>query len=117
MRMPSIDGAQLLELVRERHPATIRIILSGYADPNTILRTIGPAHAYLAKPCDSRAIANAIARPLALRRMMANEGMHRAIGGLVNLPSLPKLFLEIEDELRSPTASVSRDGTRTALTC
>ncbi|MTJ84104.1 MAG: HDOD domain-containing protein [Telmatospirillum sp.] len=106
MRMPSIDGAQLLELVRERHPATIRIILSGYADPNTILRTIGPAHAYLAKPCDSRAIANAIARPLALRRMMANEGMHRAIGGLVNLPSLPKLFLEIEDELRSPTASV-----------
>ncbi|MDR3436679.1 response regulator [Telmatospirillum sp.] len=106
MRMPEIDGAQLLEIVRTNYPATVRIILSGYADTTTILRTIGPAHAYLAKPCDSRALAEAIARPLALRRMMTSAGMHRAIGGLVNLPSLPSLFLEIEAELRSPNSSI-----------
>jgi len=106
MRMPSVDGAQLLEQVRVRHPSTIRIILSGYADPGTVLRTIGPAHAYLAKPCNSKEIADAIARPLELRRLMANDGMLRAVGQLVNLPSMPSLYLEIESLLRSPSASV-----------
>ncbi len=106
MRMPEMDGAQLLEIVRKRHPAAIRIILSGYADAASVLRTVGPAHAYLAKPCESHALAGAIARPLALRRMLNSESLHRAVGGLTNLPSLPDLYLQIEAALNSPNASI-----------
>jgi CheY-like chemotaxis protein len=33
MRMPGMDGATLLARVRDRHPTTIRMVLSGYATP------------------------------------------------------------------------------------
>ncbi|CAA6603204.1 Response regulator containing a CheY-like receiver domain and an HTH DNA-binding domain (fragment) [Rhodospirillaceae bacterium LM-1] len=64
MRMPGMDGAQLLELIREKYPGTIRVILSGYADSESVLRTVGPAHIYLAKPCDQHLLQEAIVRPL-----------------------------------------------------
>lgn len=106
MRMPEMDGAQLLEIVRKRYPATIRIILSGYADASAVLRTVGPAHAYLAKPCDSHALAEAITRPLILRKILSGEGLYKILGGLTHLPSLPEPYLRIEEELRSANASI-----------
>src|SRR5579871_5592540 len=46
MRMPGMDGAQLLDEVRKRSPHTIRMVLSGQSDQETILRSISPAHQY-----------------------------------------------------------------------
>ncbi|GEO81122.1 signal transduction protein [Pararhodospirillum oryzae] len=105
MRMPGMDGAQVLETVRRDHPATVRVILSGYAEESAILRTVGPAHLYLAKPCTPAALQQAIARPLALRERMTDPGLRSALTGLSNLPSLPAVYGEIEAELRSPLAS------------
>jgi len=39
VRMPGMDGAQLLDVVRVRFPRTVRIILSGQSDRETILRS------------------------------------------------------------------------------
>ena len=44
MRMPGMDGAQLLDLVKVKFPRTVRIILSGQSDRETILRSVGPSH-------------------------------------------------------------------------
>jgi HD-like signal output (HDOD) protein/CheY-like chemotaxis protein len=107
MRMPGMDGADFLAEVQRRHPATIRLILSGYADDQSIFRTIGPAHAYLAKPCEQQTLIEAISRPLGLRKVLSAEGPRRLIAGLTNLPSVPELFLELERELRSPRASAA----------
>src|ERR1017187_6368046 len=60
MMMPGMDGAQLLTEVMKRHPDTIRIVLSGHADREAILRLVGPAHQYLSKPCDAEELRNAI---------------------------------------------------------
>lgn len=51
-RMPNMDGATLLALVRERYPATARIMLTGYADPSAIIKAIneGQIHRYISKP-------------------------------------------------------------------
>lgn len=53
LRMPEIDGAQLLEIVRERFPRVIRIILSGHSEDELRIRGIEAAHHCLAKPCDT----------------------------------------------------------------
>ena len=41
MRMPGMDGATLLSEVRRRQPGAVRIILSGYAETESVLRTVG----------------------------------------------------------------------------
>lgn len=52
MKMPNMNGAQLLAKVAEQQPNSFRIILSGYADVESMLAAInhGKVHRYLNKP-------------------------------------------------------------------
>jgi len=54
MRMPEMDGAQLLEQVSQRWPGSIRILLTGHADMNATVAAInrGRIFRYLNKPWD-----------------------------------------------------------------
>ena len=47
MMVPGMDGAQLLTEVMKRHPDTVRLVLSGHADREAVLRLVGPVHQYL----------------------------------------------------------------------
>ena len=51
-RMPNMDGATLLALIHQRYPDTVRIMLTGYADPSAIIKAIndGQIHRYISKP-------------------------------------------------------------------
>jgi PAS domain S-box-containing protein len=51
-QMPCMRGTELLGRLEARWPETIRIILSGYADYNTVMEAIesGVVHKFLAKP-------------------------------------------------------------------
>lgn len=40
MRMPGMDGLQLLKLIKEKYPCTVKIVLSGYTQLPQILATI-----------------------------------------------------------------------------
>lgn len=106
MRMPGMDGSQLLTHVRERHPEIIRIILSGYSDRETILRSVRVAHQYLNKPCDPETLRSTIARAGALRDFLADEGLLRVLSRIDRLPSVPSLYLEITQALESPDVTV-----------
>ena len=105
MRMPGMDGAEFLSIVRSRYPETIRVILSGYAETESILRTVGPAHIYLAKPCSAEAVHAAISRPISLKRLLSAPPLRAVLAGLSNLPSLPDLIVRLDTELRSPNCS------------
>lgn len=58
MRMPHMDGAQFLEQVRRKWPDTIRILLTGYSDIQSILDAInrGEIYRYITKPWDDNDI-------------------------------------------------------------
>lgn len=43
MRMPEMDGLQLLKIVKEKWPKTVRIVLSGYAQLTQVLATVNQA--------------------------------------------------------------------------
>jgi HD-like signal output (HDOD) protein/CheY-like chemotaxis protein len=105
MRMPEMDGSQFLGKVREDYPGTLRVVLSGYADNESILRTVEVSHCYLAKPCSSRILKETIDRQFALRRLLANEQLRATLASLENLPSPPPVVRQVENELKSPTAS------------
>jgi response regulator RpfG family c-di-GMP phosphodiesterase len=52
MRMPMMDGAQLLEQVCRRWPDTLRLLLTGYADMASTMAAInrGEVYRYITKP-------------------------------------------------------------------
>jgi HD-like signal output (HDOD) protein/CheY-like chemotaxis protein len=108
MRMPGMDGHQLLEKVRQAHPQVVRVILSGYSDQEMILRSVRSAHQYLAKPCEAKSIYSAVARACALRDLLKDESLIRLISRIESLPSLPDLYLKVVDELSSPDCSTQQ---------
>jgi response regulator RpfG family c-di-GMP phosphodiesterase len=56
MRMPGMDGSQLLEQVHARWPHVLRILLTGHADQGSTVAAInrGRIFRYLSKPWDER---------------------------------------------------------------
>jgi HD-like signal output (HDOD) protein/CheY-like chemotaxis protein len=110
MRMPEMDGAELLERVMRKHPDTVRFILSGQSDQNTILRSIRCAHQFLSKPCDLEILVNSISRALALRELLHNDKLKRFVTEIRVIPSLPKLYFEVLEELQSSNCSIAKIG-------
>lgn len=108
MRMPGINGAQLLNHVLRQHPQTVRIILSGYSDLREVITCVGFTHQFLEKPCSLDHLKNCLKRVTAVKSRLASEKLGRLTAGLQNLPTLPELYLEITDALQSPTASIQR---------
>lgn len=55
MRMPEMDGSQLLKYVRLHYPDTIRLVLSSWADSDDILSAVNRGHVYryILKPWDN----------------------------------------------------------------
>jgi HD-like signal output (HDOD) protein/ActR/RegA family two-component response regulator len=106
MRMPQVDGAQLLEHVHLHHPKTLRIVLSGQSEMGAILRVAPIAHRYLSKPCDIKDLEEAIERAFSLRSIVSSDSLRTCVGGITSLPPLPRLYLELTQALKSEDATV-----------
>lgn len=110
MMMPSMDGALLLSEVTKRFPHTVRLVLSGHADREAVLRLIGPAHQYLTKPCSAEELQTAIARALALRELLANQQLKELASRMRSIPTLPELHQKLCVELAKDQPAVERVG-------
>jgi response regulator RpfG family c-di-GMP phosphodiesterase len=66
MRMPGMDGAQLLGQIRRRWPRTMRILLTGYADVDSTIAAIneGQIYRYVNKPWDDGELQVTVAQAL-----------------------------------------------------
>ena len=108
MRMPGMNGAQLLNHVLRHHPETVRIILSGYSELSELVKCVGLTHQFLEKPCSLEDLKDCLKRVTQIKARLANERICDLTAGLTNLPSLPEIYLEIADALQSPVASAQR---------
>ncbi len=108
MRMPGMDGAQLLDIVKERHPKVVRIILSGQLDRDMTLKSVRVAHQLLAKPCDMTVLRDALQKTLALNQILADDAIRRVVARIDTLPSMPASCTAIMTELQSDEASIQR---------
>ncbi|HHN74816.1 MAG TPA: HDOD domain-containing protein [Acidobacteria bacterium] len=106
MRMPGMDGAELLAEVRRRHPEMLRIVLSGHSEIELVLSSVGPSHQYLTKPCDAETLHSTIVRAAALREILADEKLRSIVSRLEHMPSMPKLFSALVEELGKDDASI-----------
>jgi HD-like signal output (HDOD) protein/CheY-like chemotaxis protein len=104
MRMPGMNGNELLNEVMHRFPRTVRIILSGHADTELILRCVGSTHQFLSKPCEPAVLQAVVERAASLDRVLKHEPLRKLTARMKRLPSLPSLFTQIVRKLQSPEA-------------
>jgi HD-like signal output (HDOD) protein/ActR/RegA family two-component response regulator len=106
MRMPGIDGAALLQRIKDTHPGTIRIVLSGHAEREAVMRALPVAHQYLSKPCDAETLRSVIARACALQTILSDGGLRKIVGGVERLPSVSKTYMELTQVLAGKAPSI-----------
>jgi HD-like signal output (HDOD) protein len=121
MRMPGMDGATLLERIKNDYPETTRLVLSGQAEQEGIVRALPFTHQFLSKPCEGEVIRHVLERTCGLRAMVLNAAVKKIIGRVDRLPSVPAIYWELVDAVSNSevgtaqlAAIVERDPSMTA---
>lgn len=74
-RMPEMNGVLFLKETMAIQPDAARLVLSGYADLNSVMGAINEAHIYrfLSKPWNDYELVSAIAQALGYQRLMVEN--------------------------------------------
>ena len=110
MRMPGMNGLEFLNEVKKRYPHIIRIVLSGQADKEVIIQSIGPIHQYLSKPCDPNKLKLILSQACSIHELLAEEKLKKIVSQMEYLPSLPAYYNELTNELQSESATLKSVG-------
>ncbi len=89
MRMPEVDGLDVLSSVRKSHPDTVRVMLTGNADQKTAVDAVneGAIFRFLNKPCPAEILGNTIEEALRHHHVQAAERtlLSRTLTGAIGL--------------------------------
>jgi HD-like signal output (HDOD) protein len=110
MRMPGMDGAALLQKVRERYPQAARVILSGQASSDDMLRAMGAMQQFLSKPCDVVELCDVVERLCRVQALLTSEKIRAVVGSLQSLPSFPGSYTELTAVMELPNSSLADIG-------
>jgi HD-like signal output (HDOD) protein len=106
MRMPGMNGAELLQRVREEHPHAVRFVLSGQSMEKVIVSSVGCAHQFLSKPCEAEILKSSINRTCELLNRVKNERIAVAISALDFLPLMTETYRGLMEWLDSEDCDI-----------
>ncbi len=106
-RMPGMTGVELLKQVYERHPETVRIILTGFADTDATIKAINDGHiyGYINKPWEPDELKTIVRRAVELHELAMEN--RRLVEDLRNANAF---LAAVMDRLRTGAIAVDRDG-------
>jgi HD-like signal output (HDOD) protein/CheY-like chemotaxis protein len=107
MRMPIIDGAELLRQAKELQPRAVRIVLSGQTDADSAMKTVFTAHQFLAKPCDIDKLRSVVKRACDLNALITSDELRALAGDVSILPAAPHTYLAISKALSNAGCSIT----------
>ena len=106
-RMPNMSGVEFLSEVWKRHPSTVRMILTGFADMDAIIQAINDGHvyAYITKPWEPDQLKQVMKQ--AVERYELSAENERLLADL----KLSNVFLEgVMDQLDTGALAVDAEG-------
>jgi len=95
MRMPGMDGAELLKRAHKKHPNTARVVLSGHTELEAALRAMPVAHQFLSKPCKAEVLVGVLERAVALQKIVSDPALREVVGDVQALPARPAVFSKV----------------------
>lgn len=103
VRMPGIDGIELLALIKDRSPSTPVLVMTGYADPHTLTRAHDSgAIAVVHKPLDLDALIELVARIVD-----ANKAILLLDDDVALIGNLTEILSEEQGVLTHPATSMA----------
>lgn len=108
MRMPGMDGAALLNEVMRFYPDVLRLVLSGQSDLESVVKSAGVTHQYLAKPCSIGALRDAVNRAVSLHQLLADISLKQLLSRMHSIPSVPPVYVELMNCVKSNEASIEK---------
>ena len=89
MRMPGMDGIQLLSKIKAQSPNTVRMMLTGNADVQTAIDAIneGSIFRFLNKPCSKEMMAKSLTAALMQYRLVTaeNQLLEQTLSGTIQV--------------------------------
>ncbi|EKD87752.1 MAG: Response regulator receiver modulated metal dependent phosphohydrolase [uncultured bacterium] len=102
LRMPIMDGVTLLGIVANQSPSTLRIAITGDADPVLCQQATLVAHQFIAKPIEPQELTRIINQAVGVSSLVMKADVKKAILKIANLPSQPSLYNQLLAELNKP---------------
>lgn len=102
MRMPGMDGIELLKIVKKKYPDIIRIILSGFADEHEVMHTLqnNISKAYMFKPWNNEELLNIVKQNLFNKTNLPHE-LTTYINNMEKLPTIKERYGGIRDAIKA----------------
>lgn len=89
MQMPEMNGVELLSIIKERYPETVRMMLTGNSDQQTAIDAvnIGDIFRFLNKPCSNDNLIEAIKAGIKQYRLIVAEKilLNKTLKGVLNV--------------------------------
>ena len=109
MRMPEMDGAAFLTIVKEKYPDTVRYLLTGYSEISATIRALnsGGIYRYIAKPWDDKELIEIINDGLRLKRL-ESEKQELVLLTTQQNEELKDLNQNLEEKVKSRTEEIEQ---------
>jgi response regulator RpfG family c-di-GMP phosphodiesterase len=113
MRMPLMDGAKFLDVVRTRWPETVRLLLTGHADIESIMYAInqGEIYRYITKPWSDVELIQIIEQALE-RKFLAHDKRQLQEQVYAQNEALKDLNAELEHRVQVRTSELQVANTK-----
>lgn len=89
LKMPGMDGVELLSRARELAPETVRILLTGFADLQTAIAAVDQGNVFrlLTKPCSPDELASALHAGIEQHRLLTSERelLQKTLSGTIKI--------------------------------
>ena len=114
--LPDMEGSNLLTLVQERWPLTLRILMTEDGGTRIISSLLVSAHQLLTKPVTPECLLATVQAASRLRFLLMDSRLREIVHRLEHLPVVPNVYTALTRELQSESCSnqsvakiVSRD--------
>lgn len=106
-KMPEMNGVALLSIIKDSHPAVIRILLSGYSDDDATVKSTAIAHQFLRKPISPEILEEKLNDLISISKFVQNPDIKNIVNEISVLPTLPDVYIEIDRALNSPETDLA----------
>jgi HD-like signal output (HDOD) protein/CheY-like chemotaxis protein len=109
-RLEGMTGVALLDALVDQYPKVMRLVLSDLADVQWTMKCIGHAHHHLLQPCAATTLLSALDQAFAQEAWLPSAPVQDLVAQMRQVPSPPKMYFQIVEEIRSPDSSLEKIG-------